>query len=92
MPVPVATAERHELVDPEHLERRRRPDDVDDGVVPADLVEVHLVDRTAVQRRLDAGQGAERGQGPLGHPVRQRSLRDERGDRADGSGRPRRPR
>ena len=55
----------HELVDSEHLERRRRPDDVDDGVVPADLVEVHLVDRTAVQRCLDAGQSTERGQGPL---------------------------
>ena len=41
------------LVDPEHLECGRRPDDVDDGVVPADLVEVDLVDRPPVQRRLD---------------------------------------
>ena len=47
------------------------PDDVDDGVVPADLVEVHLVDRAAVQRRFHVGQAAEDGERPLGHPGRQ---------------------
>ena len=37
------------LVDPEHLQCGCGADDVDDGVVPTDLVEVHLVDRAPVQ-------------------------------------------
>ena len=41
------------LVDAEHLESGSGPDHVDDRVVPADLVEVDLVDRAAVQRRFD---------------------------------------
>ncbi len=72
----------NDLVDPEHLERPRRPDDVDDRVVPADLVEVHLVDRTTVQRRLNGGQRVERGQGSLRDPVGQGRLGDERGNGA----------
>ena len=68
MPVPVATAEARHLVDAEHLERGGRPDDVDDGVVPTDLVEVHLVDGAAVQGGLDRGQRAEDRQGPRRDP------------------------
>ena len=70
VPVPVATAEAHDLVDAEHLERGGRPDDVDDGVVPADLVEVHLVDRAAVQGGFDRGQLVEDGLGARRHPCR----------------------
>ena len=71
VPVPVATGGRGDLVDAEDLERGDRADDVDDGVVPAHLVEVHLVDRAPVQRRFHLGQPAEDGQRPLGHPWRQ---------------------
>ena len=69
--VPVATGDALHLVDAEHLERGGRPHDVDDGVVPADLVEVHLVDGPPVQRGLDRGQRAEHGQRPRRHPRRQ---------------------
>ena len=65
VPVPVATGRRAHLVDPEHLERGRRAHDVDDRVVPPDLVEVHLVDGPPVQGGLDLGQRAEHGQGAL---------------------------
>ena len=50
---------RLDLVHAEHLERGRRAHDVDDRVVAADLVEVHLVDGTPVQRRFDGGQRSE---------------------------------
>ena len=68
------------LVDAQHLECGRRPHDVDDRVVPADLVEVHLVDGPPVQRGLDGGQRAEHGQRPLGHPRRQCGVLNESGD------------
>ena len=85
VPVPVATAERRDGVDAEDLERGGRPDDVDDGVVAADLVEVHLVERSTVQGRLDAGERVEDGQRPLGHPRRERGVLDQRADGAVGA-------
>ena len=73
------------LVDPEHLECGCGADDVDDGVVPTDLVEVHLVDRATVQVGLDGRQRAEDGQGALGHPRRERGVLDHRPDRSVGA-------
>ena len=46
----------------------------------AHFVEVHLVHRSLVQGGLDVGQGAEDGQGALGHPSGQRGGGDEGGD------------
>ena len=74
-----------DLVDTEHLERGRRPDDIDDGIVSTDLVKVHLVDRTAVQRRLHRRQHPEDGLSPLRHPRRQGGLVDEGGNHAVGA-------
>ena len=73
------------LVDPEHFECGRRPDDVDDRVVPADLVEVDLLDRAPVQHRLDGGEQAEHGQRALRHPRREGRLLDQRRDRPMGA-------
>ena len=61
---------RADDVDPQDLEGARRPDDVDDGVVSADLVEVHLIDRLPVQGCFDGGEGVETPERPFGHPRR----------------------
>ena len=59
-----------DLVDAEHLERGSRPDDVDDRIVPADLVEVDLVDGTPVQGGFHRGQLVEDGLRAGRHPRR----------------------
>ena len=64
MPVPVATALDPDLVDAQHLEGGRRAHHVDDGVVPAHLVEVDLVDRPAVEAGLDLGERRRRWPAP----------------------------
>ena len=65
-----------DFVDAQHLEGGGRADDVDDGVVPTNLVEVHLVDRATVQggfhqcQLLEDGLGARRD--PCGKALRLR--------------------
>ncbi len=73
------------LVDAEHLESGGRPDDIDDGIVPTDLVEVDLVDGPPVQGGLDGSQLVEDRLGACRHPWRQRGLFDEGGDHAVGA-------
>ena len=73
------------LVDAEHLERSGRPDDVDDGVVPADLVEVHLVDRPTMQGGFDRGQLVEDRLGTRRHARRKGGLLNEGGDHPVGA-------
>ena len=80
MPWPVATALDRTSVDVEHLEGGAGADDVDDGVERADLVEVDLAGRSAVELPLDLGQRPEDGQGPVPEPVGQSGLLDEAGD------------
>ena len=75
-------------VDPEDLEGGGHAHDVDDGVETADLVEVHVVDGHPVERRLDLGQGRERGQGPFRDPGGQACAGDDGGDLGVGPGRP----
>ena len=43
-------------------------------------MEVHLLDRAAVQRRFNLGQPAEDGERPVGHPWRQRGFGDQPDD------------
>ena len=74
MPSPVATGLARISSIAEYLERRRRSDHVDDGVVAADLMEVDLVHRPAVQSGLDLGKRGEGGQCSTGHPIGQPSL------------------
>ena len=52
-------------VDAEQLERRAGADHVDDGVEPADLVEVDVLGSLAVQGALDFGQADEDPRRPL---------------------------
>ena len=73
------------LVDPEHLEGGGRPDDVDDGVVPAHLVEVDLVDGSPVQRGLHGGQPVEHRLRPRRDPGGQRGVLYQGGDDAVGA-------
>ena len=83
-----AHARRHgggaHLVDAEDLERCGRADDVNDGVVPADLVEVDLIDRSAVQRGFHHRQLGEDRLGPCRHAGRQGGFFNECGDHAVG--------
>jgi hypothetical protein len=69
-----------DLVDAEDLERGAGPDDVDDGVDAADLVEVDGGGRPAVQAALGLGQEPEHPLRPLPHPLGQAGLLDEPGD------------
>ena len=55
----------------EQLEGGARPDDVDDGVEGADLVEVDRVGRHAVEAALRLGECGEDGQGAGADPVGQ---------------------
>ena len=48
-----------DVVDAQHLERRGSPDDVDDGVVPADLVEVDLVEGRRCKAASTDGEAAK---------------------------------
>ena len=80
---------RPHLVDAEHLEGGAGADDVDDGVEPADLVEVDLLRRATVEAALGVGQRREGGQRAGRHAVGQPGLLDERRDvrrRADDRG------
>jgi hypothetical protein len=58
------------LVDLQELERHAGPDDVQDGIDPADLMEVDLLGRQPVQPTLHLGQPGKGGQGsaPGGPP------------------------
>ena len=64
MPMPVRHRAERDLVDVEHLERGARADHVDDGVDAADLVEVDLLGRAAVQPALGLGERVERRRAP----------------------------
>jgi hypothetical protein len=77
MPRPTATGEEVMVVDAEHLECGAGADDVDDGVDPADLVEVDLVRRPAVQAALGLGEGLEHGRCTLLDPLGEAGLGDE---------------
>ena len=57
----------HHLVDAEQVQGRGHADRVDDGVHPADLVQVHLVHGHAVQVRLDPRDRRDGPGGQLGH-------------------------
>ena len=61
---------RGDLVDPEHFERGDGADDIDDGIVPPDLVEVHLrrpgagatpTSTSASRRKTASARSATRG-------------------------------
>ena len=80
MPEPGGHRAGPHLVDAQDLEGGRRPHHVDDGVVAADLVEVDLVDRAAVEPSLHLGQRREGGQGPPGDPLGQPGLADQADD------------
>ncbi len=77
-------AGRH-LVDAEDLEGRGHPDDVDDGVDAAQLVEVHGLGRAPVDASLDLGQRGEGGAGPGQHPLGQPGLLEEARDVGPGA-------
>ena len=61
-----------DLVHAQHFQGGGGADHVDDGVEPADLVEVDLLGRPPVQPPLDVGQRPERPQRPGGDPRRRR--------------------
>ncbi len=71
---------RLHFVDVEQLECRARADDVDDRVEAADLVEVDLLGRTAVEMAFGLGERVERAERAAPHPFRQAGLLDESGD------------
>ena len=60
-PSPSGHDRRVQALDAEGLEARRAPDDVDDGVDGADLVEVHALDRRAVHLGFGGGEALEHG-------------------------------
>ena len=68
------------LVDVEHLERRAGADDVDDGVEPADLVEVDLLGRPAVQASFGAASASNVASARTPHPIGKARLFDQAGD------------
>ena len=68
------------LVDLENLEPGARADHVDDGVDAADLVEVDLLGRVAVDPSLCLGQLLEGGDRPLADPFGQASLLNQADD------------
>ena len=72
-------------VDVEHLERGAGADDIDDGVEAADLVEVDLLGRPAVEAPLGLGEGGEDGEGTASDAIGQPSLFDEGGDVGGGA-------
>ena len=76
---------REHLVDVEHLERGRGADDVDDGVEGADLVEMHLLGRAAVNPSFCDGECFEGGEGAAPDAVGQARLFDHGGDVAVGA-------
>ena len=61
--------EHGDLVDPEDFEGRARTDHVDDGVDPADLVEVDLVWWPAMEPAFGDGEGGEHGARPDAAPA-----------------------
>ena len=69
-----------DLLDAEDVQGGAGPDDVDDGVEAAHLVEVDLARRAAMELALGLGQAVEGGQGQLLDPVRQAGLHDQAGD------------
>ena len=62
------------------LEREHGADDVDDRVERADFVEVHLLDRHLVNRRLGFGESLEQCFRPVAAGGRERGLVDQRED------------
>ena len=64
-------------VDVEHLERRAGADDIDDGVEAADLVEVDLLGRPAVEASLGLGEGGEDGEGAAADAIGEPGLLDQ---------------
>ena len=59
MPLPTFSGEATMRVGADRFHREHRSDDVDDRVERADLVQVHLIDRRAVNRRLGLAQSVE---------------------------------
>ena len=65
MPLPVGTERLRDALHAEQIEADGRPDDVGDAVEGPDLVEMDLLQRHAVHRRLGLGQAAEDAPGQL---------------------------
>ena len=59
MPPPTFSGEQTIAIGADPLEREHRADDVDDRVERADFVQVNLLDRHLVNRRLGLGQPLE---------------------------------
>ena len=47
------------MVEPERLEAREDPDDIDQRIQPPELVQLHLFDRHAMDLGLDPGEALE---------------------------------
>src|SRR5205823_3259222 len=71
---------REHLVNVEHFECGGRADDVDDGVECADLVEMHLLGRAAVDSSFCDRECFEGGEGATPDAIRQARLFDHGGD------------
>ena len=84
MPPPTFSGDADDPVGAEPLEPEHRADDVDDRVERADLVQVHLLDRHLVDRRLGLREPAEQADGARAGAAGQRRPFDQRGDLCEG--------
>ncbi len=73
-------------IDSEACDGGANADDVDDGVVAADLVELDLIGGHAVQRALDVGEPPERGGRPLARRLVECGAADDREDVVQAAG------